>query len=83
MKRSILPAVVVTVGVPPEFHFTEDQVIAPFPVDAAWRTSKIKDLPAVAVGIVTVHVVEAVSVNVCTVPFESVGEAVVDTVPML
>lgn len=83
MKISILPAVAVTVGVPAVPHFTVDHVIAPLPVDAAWRTSKRNDLPAVAVGIVTVQVVDAVSVNVCTVPFESVGEAVVVTVPIL
>ena len=83
VKTSILPAVVVTVGVPVLFHFTLDQVTAPLPVDAAWRTSKINDLPAVAVGIVTVHVVDAVSVNVCIVPLARFGEAVVVTVPIL
>lgn len=71
------------VGAPPEFHLTPVNVAVPLPVVAACFNSKIKLLPAVAVGIVNVQAVDAVSVAVCTVPF--VNESVFDvvTVPML
>ena len=61
---SILPAVAVIVGAPAVPHFTPVNVAVPLPVDAACLSSSTKDLPAVAVGIVNVHAVEAVSVAV-------------------
>ena len=61
---SIFPAVAVIVGAPEEFHFTPVNVAVPLPVDAACLSNKTNDLPAVAVGIVKVLAVDAVSVAV-------------------
>ena len=81
VKMSILPAVAVTVGVPPLFHFTLVNVAVPLPVVAACFRSKMNDFPAVAVGIVNVQAVEAVSVAVSTVPAAMLSVDVVVTVP--
>ena len=61
---SILPAVAVIVGAPAVGHFTLVKVAVPLPVAAACFRSRMNDLPAVAVGIVKVQAVEAVSVAV-------------------
>jgi hypothetical protein len=61
---SILPAVAVIVGAPPELNLTPVKVAVPLPVAAACFNNSINDLPAVAVGIVNVQPVEAVSVAV-------------------
>lgn len=79
---SILPAVAVIVGAPAVPHFTFVNVAVPFPVDAACLSSKIKDLPAVAVGIVNVHAVEAVRVAVWNEPFAKLSVFDVVTVPI-
>jgi hypothetical protein len=70
------------VGAPAEFHFTPVNVAEPLPVVAACLSSSAKDLPAVAVGIVNVQAVEAVSVAVWTVPLVRDSVLVVVTVPI-
>jgi hypothetical protein len=65
---SIFPAVAVMIGAPAVPNFTSVNVAVPFPVVAACFNNKTKDFPAVAVGIVNVQAVDAVSVAVCTVP---------------
>jgi hypothetical protein len=79
---SIFPAVTVTVGVPAELYLTPVNVAVPPPVDAACFNNKIKDLPAVAVGIVNVQAVEAVRVAVCTVPLVNTNVCALVTVPI-
>jgi len=79
---SILPAVAVMVGAPATFHFTLVNVAVPLPVAAACFRSRMKDLPAVAVGIVNVQAVEAVRVAVWTVPLVRLIVFVVVTVPI-
>lgn len=61
---SILPAVAVMVGAVPAGHLTLVNVAVPLPVAAACLRYRVNDFPAVAVGIVNVHAVEAVSVAV-------------------
>ena len=75
---SIEPAAAVIVGAPAVGHLTPVKVAVPLPVDAACRSNRINDLPAVAVGIVNVQAVDAVNVAVCTVPL--VNEMVLDVV---
>ena len=64
VRMSIFPAVAVIVGAPAVPHFTPVNVAVPLPVDAACLSNNTKDLPAVAVGIVIVQAVDAVSVAV-------------------
>jgi hypothetical protein len=80
---SIFPAVAVIVGAPAVGNLTPVKVAVPLPVEAACLSNRIKDFPAVAVGIVKVQAVDAVKVAVCTVPL--VKEIVLDevTVPIL
>jgi len=63
-------------------HFTLVNVAVPLPVAAACFRSRMKDLPAVVVGIVNVQAVEAVSVAVWTVPTARLRVFVVVTVPI-
>ena len=77
-----MPAVAVIVGAPAVGHFTLVNVAVPLPVVAACFKSKMNDLPAVAVGIVNVQPVEAVSVAVWTVPVARLRVLAVVTVPM-
>jgi hypothetical protein len=79
---SIFPAVAVIVGAPAVPHLTPVKVAVPLPVEAACFKSKMKDLPAVAVGMVNVQAVEAVSVAVMTVPDVIEMVEVVVTVPI-
>jgi len=64
VKMSIFPAVAVIVGAPAVPNLTLVNVAVPFPVVAACFNNNTKDLPAVAVGIVNVQAVDAVSVAV-------------------
>lgn len=64
---SLAEAVAVIVGGVAPGNFTEVNVAVVIPV-AAWVSIRIKDLPAVAVGMVNVHGVDAVNVAVNTVP---------------
>ena len=82
VRMSILPAVAVIVGAPAAPHLTLVNVAVPLPVDAACLSSKTNDLPAVAVGMVNVHAVEAVKVAVCTVPLVRLRVLAVVTVPI-
>ena len=77
-----MPAVAVIVGAPDVPHLTEVKDAVPLPVEAACLSSKTKDLPAVAVGIVKVQAVEAVKVAVCTVPLVSDKVEELVTVPI-
>ena len=61
---SIFPAVAVIVGAPAVPHLTPVNVAVPLPVLAACLSKSTKDFPAVAVGIVNVQAVDAVSVAV-------------------
>ena len=81
VNMSILPAVAVIVGAPADAHLTPVKVAVPLPVAAACFRRSVKDLPAVAVGMVNVQAVEAVRVAVMIVPdaMEIVAELV--TVP--
>jgi hypothetical protein len=60
---STADAVAVIVGAVPPANLTPVKVAVVMPV-AAWVSLKINDVPAVAVGIVNVQGVEAVSVAV-------------------
>ena len=60
---SLAEAVAVIVGAVPPDHLTLVNVAVVMPEDACVRI-RIKDLPAVAVGMVNVHGVEDVSVAV-------------------
>ena len=82
VKMSILPTVAVMVGAPEEFHFTLVNVAVVAVPDAGCLSSKMNDLPAVAVGIVNVHAVALVSVAVSTVPAVIARVAVDPTVPL-
>ena len=82
VKISILPAVAVIVGAPAVPHFTEVNVAVPLPVAAACLSSKTKDFPAVAVGIVKVQAVDAVNVAVWTVPLVNAKVDELVTVPI-
>jgi hypothetical protein len=64
VKISIVPAVVVTTGVPALLYLTPVNVAEPLPVDAACLSIKIKDLPEPTLGMVNTHAVDAVSVAV-------------------
>lgn len=79
---SIFPAVAVIVGAPLVPHLTPVNVALPLPVDAACFNNKTNDFPAVAVGIVNVQAVDAVSVAVCTVPLVSDRVLELFTVPI-
>ena len=81
VKMSIFPAAAVMVGAPAELHLTLVNVAVPLPVVAACLRSRIKLLPAVAVGIVNTHAVDAVSVAVWTVPLFKANVFVATTVP--
>ena len=78
---STADAVAVIVGAVPPAYLTPVKVAVVMPV-AAWVRTKINDLPAVAVGIVKVHGVEAVNVAVWTVPVVIVKVCDPPTVPM-
>jgi hypothetical protein len=67
---SILVAAAVMVGAPATLHLTPVNVAVPLPVEAACFKSNIKDLPAVAVGIVKVVAIDAGKVAVRTVPLD-------------
>jgi hypothetical protein len=82
LRMSMRPAVDVTVGAVPPDHLTPVNVAVPAPVVVACLSRRMKDLPAVAVGIVNVHAVEAVSVAVCTVPEVNAMVFVDVTVPI-
>ncbi len=82
VRMSILPTVAVMVGAPEEFHFTLVNVAVVAVPDAGCLSSKMNDLPAVAVGIVNVHAVALVSVAVSTVPAVIARVAVDPTVPL-
>lgn len=77
---STAEAVAVMVGAVPPGHLTEVNVAVVMPVAACVRI-RIKDLPAVAVGIVKVQGVEAVSVAVRTVPLIRASVDDAPTVP--
>lgn len=79
---SIWPAVGVIVGAVAPGHFTPVKVAPPRPVEAACFKNIVKLLPATAVGIVNVQVVDAVSVAVCTVPLVKDRVLAVVTVPI-
>jgi hypothetical protein len=79
---SILPTVAVMVGAPDEFHFTLVNVAVVAVPDAGCLSSKMNDLPAVAVGMVNVHAVAEVSVAVSTVPAVIARVAEAPTVPL-
>jgi hypothetical protein len=74
---SILFAVTVIVGAPSWLNFTPVKVAVLLPV-ASCLSKRMKDLPAVAVGIVKVQL--PVNVAVCTVPLVN---AIVCDVPVL
>ena len=82
VKMSILPTVAVMVGAPLLFHFTPVNVAVVAVPDAGCLSSKINDLPAVAVGMVNVHAVALVSVAVSTVPAVIARVADAPTVPL-
>ena len=77
---STADAVAVIVGAVPPGHFTLVKVAVVMPV-AACVNFKMNDLPAVAVGIVNVQGVDAVSVAVNTVPVVKANVLVDPTVP--
>jgi len=78
MSRPVV-AVVVIVGAVPLGHFTEVNVAVLPPVPSC-TTIKMKDLPAVAVGIVNVQF--PVRVTVCTVPLVNERVWVVPELPI-
>ena len=78
---STADAVAVIVGAVPPANLTPVKVAVVIPV-AAWVSLRINDVPAVAVGIVNVHGVEAVNVAVWTVPVVIVKVCAAPTVPM-
>lgn len=79
-KISTADAVAVTVGAIPAGHLTPVNVAVVIPEAACVRIS-INDFPAVAVGIVNVQGVDAVSVAVSTVPFVKASVLDAPTVP--
>ena len=78
---STADAVAVIVGAVPPAHLTPVKVAVVMPVDA-WVSVRINDVPAVAVGIVKVQGVDAVSVAVWTVPVEITKVCDAPTVPI-
>ena len=82
VRMSILPTVAVMVGAPEALNFTPVNVAVVAVPDAGCLSSKMNDLPAVAVGIVNVHAVAEVSVAVSTVPAVIARVAVDPTVPL-
>lgn len=82
VRMSILPTVAVMVGAPEELNFTPVNVAVVAVPDAGCLSSKMNDLPAVAVGIVNVHAVAEVSVAVSTVPAVIARVADAPTMPL-
>ena len=82
VRMSILPTVAVMVGAPEALNFTPVNVAVVAVPDAGCLSSKMNDLPAVAVGMVNVHAVAEVSVAVSTVPAVIARVAVDPTVPL-
>ena len=82
VRMSILPTVAVMVGAPEALNFTPVNVAVVAVPDAGCLSSKMNDLPAVAVGIVNVHAVAEVSVAVSTVPAVIARVAEAPTVPL-
>ena len=80
---SALPTVAVIVGAVLAGHLTLVNVAVVAVPEAGCRTIRIKDLPAVAVGIVTVRAVADVSVKFWNVPLARFNVTVEVTVPML
>lgn len=80
LKMSTADAVAVIVGAVPPGHFTLVKVAVVMP-DAACVNFRMNDLPAVAVGMVNVQGVDAVSVAVNTVPVVKTNVLVAPTVP--
>ena len=70
------------VGAPEELNFTPVNVAVVAVPDAGCLSSKMNDLPAVAVGMVNVHAVAEVSVAVSTVPAVIARVAEAPTVPL-
>lgn len=70
------------VGAPADPHLTLVNVAAVAEPAAGCLSSKMNDLPAVAVGIVNVHAVAVVSVAVNTVPEVIARVAAAPTVPL-
>lgn len=81
VRMSILPTVAVMVGAPEALNFTPVNVAVVAVPDAGCLSSKMNDLPAVAVGMVNVHAVAEVSVAVSTVPAVIARVADAPTVP--
>ena len=79
---SILPTVAVMVGAPEALNFTPVNVAVVAVPEAGCLSSKMNDLPAVAVGMVNVHAVALVSVAVSTVPAVIARVADAPTVPL-
>lgn len=69
------------VGAPEALNFTPVNVAVVAVPDAGCLSSKMNDLPAVAVGMVNVHAVAEVSVAVSTVPAVIARVADAPTVP--
>ena len=82
VRMSILPTVAVMVGAPEALNFTPVNVAVVAVPDAGCLSSKMNDLPAVAVGMVNVHAVAEVSVAVSTVPAVIARVADAPTVPL-
>ena len=82
VRMSILPTAAVMVGAPEELNFTPVNVAVVAVPDAGCLSSKMNDLPAVAVGMVNVHAVAEVSVAVSTVPAVIARVADAPTVPL-
>ena len=70
------------VGAPEALNFTPVNVAVVAVPDAGCLSSKMNDLPAVAVGMVNVHAVAEVSVAVSTVPAVIARVAEAPTVPL-
>ena len=81
-RMSNRPSVAVIVGAPPEFHLTPVNVAVVGVPAAGCLSNKVKDLPAVAVGIVNVQAVADVNVAVNTVPAVIASVADAPTVPL-
>ena len=81
-RMSNLPTVAVMVGAPIDPHLTPVNVAVVAVPDAGCLSSKVNDLPAVAVGIVNVQAVADVSVAVKIVPAVIAKVADAPTVPL-
>ena len=79
---SNLPSVAVIVGAPDDPHLTPVNVAVVAEPAAGCLSNNVKDLPAVAVGIVNVHAVADVNVAVKIVPAVIAKVAVEPTVPL-